>query len=219
MRRQYRSFVVTMVVVSLCCGFVGCKLTPGGKWYKPTSYSLYNPFKKGYSEENEYGRYAEENNGIRMPSRDQTPSDLDLSPPAGGYSRDQVAQNTNRSSNVNVPNGSNVGGYPPPNPNSSVAMNPPPNQQVNYQGQPNYPNNAPQGPYYPNQPPQNQYSPNYGGQGGMTQTTTNPPQNTNYSTSSGSQPQYDTSYNTSQVPGGYTTGSYYDEYRPGGSRL
>ena len=206
MRRQYRSFVVTVVVVSLCCSFIGCKLNNGGSWYKPNSYTWHNPFKPKTFEEDEYSRFAEENNGIRMPSHNQAP-DLDLSPPPAGYSGNQMAQNTARPSNTAV-GGSTVGGYPSPGQNSPVAMN---NQQVNYQGQPNYPNNVPQGQpvvqnqYYQNQPPQNQ-SPQY--------SNVPPAQSTyqNYGSPAGQPP-------SNQVSNGYAAGhNTYDtpEYNPGG---
>ena len=210
MRRQYRSFVVTMVVVSLCCGFVGCKLTPGGKWYKPTSYSFHNPFKKTAFEDDDFGRYAEENNGISKPKDGQSP-DLDLTTPAGGYSGNQVAQNTNRSTNVNVPNGS--GGYAP-NQNPAVAMNNP-NQQVVYQnppatyvpqqGQP-----AVQNQYYPNQPTQNPYPQNYNAPAQV------PYQNSQYQQPQPQPQQYGSPANQAPVSNGYATGqsSYSDEYYP-----
>jgi len=222
MRRQYRSFVVAVVAVSLCCSLIGCK-SNGGSWYKPNTYSFHNPFKKGSDfGEDDYGRYAEGNNGIVTPRQGQEP-DLNLTTPSGGYSGNQVAQNTNRSTNANVPNSSNPppGQNPANNPNYQT-------QQANYQNNPpaNWNNpGVPQGQpvaqnqyYNNNPPPQNPYPQNY--QAPQTQAATpyyGSDPNMNYSAPVGSQPQYDPSYGTPQAPyaSGYNT--YAEEYRP--SRL
>jgi len=222
MRRQYRSFVVTMVVVSLCCGFIGCR-SNGGSWYKLSSYSWHNPFKSKVFEDDDFGRYAEDNNGIRKPRDGQSP-DLDLTPPTGGYSdRNQVVQNTNRSTNVNIP-GSNVGGYPY-NQSPPVAINNPPyqNQAASYQNPPATWQNpgVPQGQPYP-QPNQNYNVPPGGAQVPNPQPYQQPytPNTGNgYAASTGQYQQYDPSYGTTQGNGyasGYNT--YSEEYRPG-SRL
>ncbi|MCL2305212.1 MAG: hypothetical protein FWC43_07705 [Planctomycetaceae bacterium] len=227
MRRQYRSFVVTMVVVSLCCGFIGCK-SNGGRWYKPSSYTWHNPFKNKGFEEDEFGQLAEDNNGIRMPREGQSP-DLDLTTPAGGYSGNQVAQTPSRSTNVNVPqaSGSTVGGYPQQQTPSVALSNPPyQNQPVNYsnvpQGQPAMQSQYPQNQYPQSQYPQSQYPQP---QNGMTQAPNPQPQyNTTYPQPVAQQTQYDPSYGqVNQVSNGYATGqntySSNEEYYPGGSRF
>ena len=230
MRRQHRSFVVTMIVVSLCCGFIGCK-SNGGPWYKANSYTWHNPFpkfKKDSSfEDEDYGRYAETDNGIRMPSQGQTP---DLSTPPGGYSEDRMAQNAN----INVPrtSGTNVGGYPQQqSQNTAVAMG-------NTQTQGGF---APQGQVAPAQYtiPNQQYQQNYsnGQQGNMQpatnvnyqqpgtnyqqQNTYNNTQSATPSYSQGQQQYYDQSYqgqgqnsNSTSNSNGYPTGqnNYYSDY-------
>jgi len=211
MRRQYRSFVATMIVVSLCCGFVGCK-SNGGSWYKPTSYNWHNPFKKPFGGGDDYGLYAEESNGIRYPSQGQNP---DLTIPSGGYSDERVAQNNNIQ-RTGVP----AAGGSLQNQNPAVAMSNPAYQNhtmnpqaTNWQTNP-YPNNNTQG-----YPPSNQnYSPNYTPQNNPQQYTGQPQPQPSYQPQP--QPQYydnnSLGATNQQVPGGYAQGSaYYDEWRPG----
>jgi len=236
MRRQYRSFVVTMIVVSLCCGFVGCKLSPGRPWYKPNSYVYNNPFKKGAAEEDEYSRFAEDSNGIRLPSEGQNP---DLSIPRGGYSddgRSQVAQG------ASIPRtGTPIQNHPQ---NQSVAMTgPQPGYGMQGQGQGQFgagqtmpvqhsvPANL--NPQYPQQystvpqnavqnvqntAPQQSYDyqqPGYNNQpGGYTQQ--NQPVQYQSQPQLPMQSQYDQNYGA--MNSGYATGQnnyYNDEYRPG----
>ena len=201
MRRQHRSFVVTMIVVSLCCGFIGCKYNGSGKRYNPSAYSYYNPFSKfkkdSSFEDDDYGRYAEKDNGIKMPSQGQNP---DLSTPPGGYSEDRMAQNAN----INVPRtgGTNVGGYPQPqNQNTAVAMG-------TTQSQPSY---APQGQMVPAQYNSNsQYSQNYSN---VPQGTMPPASNANYQQSGTNYQQQNTyNNNTQQGTSSYPQGQqYYDQ--------
>ena len=240
MRRQYRSFVVTMVVVSLCCGFIGCR-SNGGPWYKTSSYKWHNPFKTGsdFGDENEYERFAGEDNGIRMPREGQNP-DLDLSTPAGGYSGGQLAKNTNTGTPSHVQ--ATTGGYGTPHQpqyqNTPVAMSQPhppyQSQSVNYSGVPQgqavvqgqYPHQYPQSQYPQDQYPQSNGTVQAPNPQYQTQYPPSSPSNTNnnghYSPPSGQQPQYDPSYGTTQVPNGYTTGQNFyhnEEYNPGGSRF
>ncbi len=238
MRSQHRSFFATMIIVSLCCGFIGCK-SNGGSWYKPNSYTWHNPFKKAAMEEDEYGQFAEDNSGIKLPKDGQIP---DLDTPAGGYSNDQFARNNTRSNlgastamstnaprtgipTTGTPNYSgSTGSYQTP----AVAMN---NgvQPANYQSQGQTPSSG----YYQNngqyttQAPQGgtmqQPNPNYGQQPYSTQYPptsnqqqyTTPPQGTYDSFGTQTQQQPQNGYATGQ--NNYTSTPSYDgsEYRPG----
>jgi len=221
-----------MVVVSLCCGFIGCK-SNGGSWYKPSSYAWQNPFKNhGNFEDDEYGKYAEANQGTRLPKDRQTP---DLTIPPDGYSSERTAQTANRSANVSAQQ-TGVGGYPQSQ-NTPVALNQggtyQPNQSVNYtpQGQqgmqqnPQYPPNygSPQGNmagpntnyqqsqgYQPAQgyPPQGTYN-----NPGPTYSPTNPPYQTQQMQQA--QPQNDSSFSATNQGYGAGQSFYGDEYRPG----
>ena len=79
MRIQTRSIPVAIVMLSLLCGFIGCKSNKG-PWYKPTTYSFHNPFKSMDGDEDYSTQFADDS--AINPISGQTP---DLSPPIGGY--------------------------------------------------------------------------------------------------------------------------------------
>ena len=230
MRRQHRSFLAMMIIVSLCCGFIGCK-SNGGRWYKPTSYSWHNPFKRTVVEEDEYGMLAEDNNGIRLPKEGQTP---ELDTPAGGYSQKSsaVATSANPAQRTGVPapatSNYNYGAQPQQTP--AVAMNGGV-QQTMYTQPPQQQYQPPVNQQYYNQVPQNtatmqNVNPNYG-------TGYQQPNATTYQNPYPPQPvspqvnqQYNAApvqdaYGTTQPSNGYATGQnqystdYSAEYRPG----
>ena len=235
MRRQHRSFLAMMIIVSLCCGFIGCK-SNGGRWYKPTSYSWHNPFKRTVVEEDEYGMLADDSNGIRLPKENQTP---ELDTPAGGYSRNAntVATNANPAARTGVPApATGYYGSAQPQANPAVAMNGGV-QQTTYNPQ-QYQTQAPavnQQQYY-NPAPQNtaamqNVNPNYGAgyqqPNAATYQNPYPPQPTNqqYNTAPAQYAPTQDAFGAVQPSTGYATGQnqysttavndYSSEYRPG----
>ena len=222
MRRQHRSFLAMMILVSLCCGFVGCK-SNGGRWYKPNSYSWHNPFKRAAVEEDEYGMFAEDNNGIRLPKDGQTP---ELDTPAGGYSKNSnaVATNMDSAPRTGVPAPANSGYYSgtqmQQQANPAVAMNGG-IQQTTYPQPQQYQTPAPvANQQYYNQTPQNtapvqNANPNYGTnyqqpnvatyQNQYPPQSVNPPVSQTYTAPAQYPPAQD-AFGTTQQPSGYATG-------------
>ena len=81
MRIQNHSIVTALVLFSLVSGAIGCKNTGMGPWYKPDSYSFYNPFKKEDPVESSYSS--------PKPSLTATPN---VTPPLGGYGTEKHLQ-------------------------------------------------------------------------------------------------------------------------------
>ncbi len=232
MRSQHRSFFATMIIVSLCCGFVGCKLNSGGRWYNPKAYSYHNPFKKSAMEEDEYGQFAEDNSGIKLPKEGQIP---ELDTPAGGYSDDRLARGTSlprAGTPSSSPYNNGPASYqsqttPPP----AVAMNGAGVQQTNYQttqGQTmpssGYTSNTGQYGQTPQGGAMQPVNPGYGQQPGYGTPYTAPASNQPQYTTPSTQGQGQGTYDSYEPQNGYATGQNYytntptydnPEYRPG----
>lgn len=108
MRIQTRSLIAALVLVSFCCGFTGCKSRgTGGPWYKPSSYTWYNPF-KGSPEDDEYGMYANDESES-LPRNGLSP---EISAPREGYGNDRSAERVAMNQNGQSYDASRTGQYP-----------------------------------------------------------------------------------------------------------
>ncbi len=78
MRTRSNSIVTALVLLSLVSGAIGCK-SNGGAWYKPNSYTWYNPFS---SKDDPIPPYSGEHAATAKPSIGAQPN---VAAPPGGY--------------------------------------------------------------------------------------------------------------------------------------
>jgi hypothetical protein len=80
-----KSITAILVVISLVSGAAGCKLNPGQSWYKPNSYTWFNPFTGPKGD----GPKPYDQKSIASPNRPNIGQTPDIATPPGGYVSDE----------------------------------------------------------------------------------------------------------------------------------